>query len=279
MTSSITPSLWFNGTAAEAGAFYTAALPWTVTKASGPMAVDLDVDGCHFTLINADDTYRPTPAISFILNFDPLMFDGDVSVARRALDDTWAALSDGGETLMPLAEYPFAARYGWVQDRYGVSWQVMLTRPEGDPRPFVIPQLLFSGAVHGRAREAADFYTSLFSDAGIGTLVPYPAPADGVMFGEFHVGRQWFSMMDSAAEHDFGFTPGVSLVVRCAHQSEIDRLWDALSAVPEAEQCGWLVDRFGVSWQIIPQDLDRLLARPGAVQRMLSMKKLVIAEL
>lgn len=292
MTQKIVPNIWFNRNAGEAGEFYAASLPKTKAHVAmrypdelppsqagmegQPVVVDVEVDGFHLTLINSDDTYRPTPAISFILNFDPLMFDGDADAARAALDATWDALSDGGAALMPLGEYPFSPWFGWVADRYGVSWQLMLTRPEGEPRPFVIPQIMFANAVEGKAREAAELYTSLLPDAGVGTVIP--RPTGGVMFGEFHVGDQWFSIMDSDIAHEFGFTPGVSLEVRCEDQDEIDRLWDALSAVPEAEACGWLVDRFGVSWQIVPANIGELLSRPGGYQRMLGMKKLIIAD-
>ncbi|MGQ7312898.1 VOC family protein [Microbacterium arabinogalactanolyticum] len=292
MTQKIVPNIWFDRNAGEAGEFYAAALPKTKTHVAmrypddlpasqagmegQPVVVDVEVDGFHLTLINSDDTYRPTPAISFILNFDPLMFDGDADAARAALDATWDALSDGGAALMPLGEYPFSPRFGWVADRYGVSWQLMLTRPEGDPRPFVIPQIMFANDVEGKARKAAELYTSLLPDAGVGAVIP--RPTGGVMFGEFRVGDQWFSIMDSDIPHQFGFTPGVSLEVRCEDQAEIDRLWDALSAVPEAEACGWLVDPFGVSWQIVPANIGELLSRPGGYQRMLGMKKLIIAD-
>ena len=292
MSQKVTPNIWFNRNAAEAGEFYSSALPWTTSRVvmrypdevpefqkgleGEALVVKIDVAGFGITFINSDDTFTPTPAISFILNFDPLLFDGSEDAARAQLQKTWDALIDGGAVLMPLGEYPFSPQYGWVQDRYGVSWQLMLTNPEGDPRPFVIPQLLFANDVEGRAREAAELYTSLLDDAGFGTVIP--RPTGGVMFGEFHVGEQWFSMMDSDVKHEFGFTPGVSLEVSCGDQAEIDRLWEALSAVPEAEQCGWLVDRFGVSWQIVPENMDELLARPGAYDRMLQMKKLVIAD-
>lgn len=298
MSQKIVPNLWFDHNAEEAGAFYAAALPkttarvvarypdevpdWQASFAGQALTVDVKVDGFRFTLINAGSEFRPTPSISFMLNFDPLLFDGEEG-ARSALDAAWAALSEGGQSLMPLGEYPFSPHYGWVQDRYGVSWQLMLTDPKGDPRPFVIPQVMFSGDVQNKAREAVDFYVSLFDDAAVGMVAEYPqasgtAAAGSVMFGEFHIGDQWFSMMDSNVAHEFGFTPGVSLEVTCRDQAEIDRLWDALSAVPEAEQCGWLADRYGVSWQIVPENMGELMARPGAYPKMMEMKKLVIAD-
>lgn len=300
MSQKIVPNIWFAGDAEEAGEFYagiisgaTAAVSaryptdvpdWQAGFAGEPLTVDLVVDGYLLTLINAGDEFRPNPSISLMLNFDPLAFGGDADEARRRLDETWGGLADGGHVLLELGEYPFSPRYGWVEDRYGVSWQLLLTDPEGDPRPFLIPQLMFSGPVQGRAREAAAFYTTVFGDAEVGFIAEYPAqsgpaaPGD-VMFGEFRLAGQWFAMMDSAVEQDFTFTCGVSLEVRCADQTELDRIWDALTAVPEAEVCGWLADRFGVSWQVVPENMGELMERPGAYRRMLDMKKLVIADL
>ncbi|UYO96857.1 VOC family protein [Microbacterium sp. M28] len=299
MAQKIIPNLWFNRDADEAGGFYSEVLPRTGTRVSArypddvpdwqaefageTLVVDLDVDGYQIALINAGDEFRPNPSISFMLNFDPLAFDDDVDAARRALDETWKGLSNGGRVLMEVGEYPFSRRYGWVEDRFGVSWQLILTDPEGEPRPFVIPQLMFSGPVQGKAQEAAEFYVSLFDDAHLGFIAEYteptgPAAAGDVMFGEFHLAGQPFSMMDSAVVQDFTFGAGVSLEVRCADQAEIDRLWDALSAVPEAEQCGWLADRYGVSWQIVPENMGELMERPGAYETMMNQKKIVIAE-
>ncbi|MET0304261.1 MAG: VOC family protein [Microbacteriaceae bacterium] len=297
----IVPNLWFDRTAAEAADFYVRALPDTTSEitfrypteglpdfqkdfAGEPVTVDVTVGDYRITLINAGSEFAPTPSGSFTLNFDPLLFGGDAGAARTSLDAVWNALADGGSVLMDLGEYPFSARYGWVKDRYGVSWQLTLTDPEGDPRPFVIPSLLFVGEAQDRAREAGEYYVSLFEDAGIGTVYPYPeqtgpAAEGAVMFSDFRLAGQWFTAMDSGVEMDAAFTPAFSLEVRCADQAEIDRLWAALSAVPDAEQCGWLTDRFGLSWQIVPAGMSELLRRPGAYQRMLEMKKIVIADL
>lgn len=299
MSQKIVPNIWCTRNAEEAGAFYADALPgttattgarypdevdeWQQEFAGKALTVDVVVDGYLLTLINAGDEFRPNPSVSFMLNFDPLRFDGDRDAARAALDETWAKLSDGGTVLMELAEYPFSPHYGWVQDRFGVSWQLLLTNPEGDPRPFLIPQLMFCGAVQGRAKEAATFYSSLLPDSGVGFIAPYPqqtgpAAAGDVMFGEFRLAGQWFSMMDSGVAQDFTFSPGISLEVRCADQAELDTYWDALSAVPEAEQCGWLADRYGLSWQIVPENMGELMDRPGAYEKMMEMKKLIIAD-
>ena len=203
MSQKIIPNLWFDHDAEQAAAFYCATLPDTTSQLAmrypedapewqrefvgEPLVIDLSVRGFQISMINSDDTFRPNPMISFMLNFDPLMFDGDADAARARLDKAWAALSDGGSVLMPLGEYPFSPHYGWVQDRYGVSWQLMLTDPDGDPRPFVIPQIMFAGDVQDSAREAAELYTSLFDDAALGMVVEYPeqtgtAASGSVMF-------------------------------------------------------------------------------------------------
>ncbi len=296
----IVPNIWCNRNAEEVGAFYASTFENAAYEVEGrypeeglpdfqrefaglPVTVALTVSGTRFTLINAGDEFRPNPSISFMLNFDPLLFDGSEELARASLDRLWGALGEGGVEFMPLGEYPFSARYGWVQDRYGVSWQLMLTDPAGDPRPFIVPSLMFAGPVQNRAGEAIDFYASVFADAAPGNRYPYgvqtgPASPEALMYGEFRIGEQWFAAMDSGVEQEVAFDCGVSLEVSCADQAEIDRLWAALSARPEAEACGWCADRFGVSWQIVPQNIGELMERPGAYQKLMGMKKLVIAE-
>lgn len=296
----IIPNIWCNRNAEEAGEYYAATFQNTTCAiearypttgllefqqefAGEPLTVSVSISGYRLSLINAGSEFRPTPALSFMLNFDPLAFDGDEELARKSLDRLWGKLGDAGQVLLELGEYPFSRHYGWVQDRYGVSWQLILTDPAGDPRPFIVPCLQF-GAAEGEGAEAAvDHYLSVFEDAELGTRVFSPnlegeATADVVGFSDFRVGEQWFAAMDSPAAQQAEFTCGVSLEVLCVDQAEIDRLWDALSAVLEAEQCGWLADRFGVSWQIVPRDMGELMERPGAFEHMLEMKKLVIAD-
>lgn len=298
MSQKVIPHIWFNHDADAAGAFYADVFPdasvtvaakypddleeWQADFSGTTLTVEVVIDGYQLTLINAGDEFRPNPSISFMLNFDPLMF-GSEAQARERMDATWSKLTEGGRVLMELDSYPFSPHYGWVEDRFGVSWQLLLSNPEGEPRPFLIPQLMFCGPAQNHAKEATTFYSALFPDAGVGFIAPYPqqtgpAPAGAVMFGEFRLAGQWFSMMDSGVDQDFTFSNGVSLEVRCADQEEIDRYWSQLSAVPEAEQCGWLVDKYGVSWQIVPENMGELMARPGAFENMSEMKKLVIAD-
>ena len=152
----IVPNIWFDHTAAEAAAFYTSVFPggkvidtvhypteglpdFQAEFAGDVLTVEFELGGCRFIGINAGPEFRPNPSVSFFVNFDPSV-DPD---ARAHLDELWAALSDGGKALMPLQEYPFSPHYGWIEDRYGVSWQLMLTNPAGEPRPFIIPSIMF----------------------------------------------------------------------------------------------------------------------------------------
>ncbi len=289
----IVPNLWFDHTAAEAVEFYTRVFPdarvidtkhyptdgledFQKDLAGDVLYVDFEVRGYRFIAINAGPDVTVNPSISFFLSFDPST-DPD---AREHLTSLWGALVEGGKELMPLGEYDFSGWYGWVQDKYGISWQLMLTDPGGES-PFVVPSLMFTEGVQNRASEAIDYYTSVFGGHA-GTVMHYPEDADslaagGVMFGDFELLGQWFAAMDSGVTHGFTFNIGVSLMLHCTDQAELDRWWSQLSAVPEAEQCGWCVDRFGVSWQLVPANLEELMTRPGSWDKLMSMKKIEIA--
>lgn len=303
ITQKIVPNIWCNRNAEQAANFYEEAFTAANLKASSkvegrypeeglldfqkefagqPVTITVTIEGTDLTLINAGDEFRPNPGLSFMLNFDPLMFDGSEDKARESLEALWAKLKENGKELMPLGEYPFSKYYGWVEDEFGVNWQLILTNPEGDPRPFIVPSIMFDGDAQDRAAEAADFYVSQFEDAEVGNKHQYgettgKASAEALAFGEFRIGDQWFVVMDNGSGQDHGID-GVSLLVSCKDQQEIDRLWDAMSAVPEMEQCGWLKDKFGVAWQIVPENMEELMQRPNAYEHMMQMKKLVIAD-
>lgn len=230
--------------------------------------------------------FKFNPSISFMVNFDPSREPN----ARAMLDEAWNKLVDGGTALMPIDRYPFSERFGWIQDKYGVTWQLMLTNPEGEPRPPIIPSFLFVGDNYGKAEEAREFYLSVFRDSQAGSLIHYgpgqePNKPGTVMFSDFRLGNSWFTAMDSGWEHKFNFNEAISLLVNCETQEEIDYYWDKLSAVPEAEQCGWLKDRYGVSWQISPGAIGDMLANgtPEQLERVtkafMQMKKFNLAEL
>lgn len=292
----ITPHLWFDTQAKAAAEFYVSAFPnskiTTVTTLHDTPSGDADMvsfelAGQSFMAISAGPIFKLNPSISFIVNFDPSKDDN----ARQMIDELWEKLADGGTVLMPLQKYPFSERYGWVQDKYGVSWQLILTNPAGEPRPFIMPSLMFVGDGAGQAEEAINFYLSVFKDSKLGALHHYgpgqePNTESMIMFAEFKLFDQWFAAMDaSAQQHNFAFNEAISLIVHCDTQEEIDYYWGKLSAVPESEQCGWLKDKFGLSWQIVPSAMGEMLTKgsPEQVKRVtaafLKMKKFDIAEL
>lgn len=297
MLPKITPNLWFNGNASEATEFYTSVFGGEIVEtmnypsdeslledfqkdmAGKVLTVDFQLLDMRFVAINAGPEFRPNTSISFMVNFNP---ESDSS-ARERLDELWAKLIEGGRELMPLGEYDFSERYGRVEDRYGYSWQLILTAPGREPRAAIVPCLLFGGRNQGRAQEAIDFYTNELPDAELGNIMRYeehigPAMPESIAYSEFRLWDQWFVAMDSGVEQDFSFTEAVSFSISCVDQEEIDTLWDKLSREPEFEQCGWCKDQFGVSWQIVPEATAELLSRPNAYQHMMQMKKLIIAD-
>ncbi len=291
----ITPHLWFDKEAKEAAAFYVAAFGGDSAVTSATVIRDTpsgDAEivvfrllGHEFMSISAGPLFRINPTISFMINFDP----SQRADAKSALDALWGKLAEGGSVFMPLDKYPFSERYGWIQDKYGVSWQLILTNPAGEPRPNIIPSMMFTGAVCGKAEDAMKFYLSVFENSKQGIIARYgpgmaPDKEGTVMFEDYMLLGQWFTSMDSARMHDISFNEAVSLIVHCDTQAEIDYFWKQLSAVPEAEQCGWLKDQYGVSWQIVPSQMGELMGGPPeqvarVTQAFLKMKKFDIAAL
>ncbi|MGV8138914.1 MAG: VOC family protein [Mangrovibacterium sp.] len=267
----VIPHLWYDKEAKEAAAFYCSLFPDSVitgvTVLSDTPSGDCDVvsfklSGQQFMAISAGPLFKFNPSVSFMINFDPSRDEN----ARRNLDAVWEKLSAGGITLMPLDEYPFSKHYGWVQDRYGLSWQLILSSPDGEERPFIVPSLLFVGAVCGKAEEATDFYISVFKNSKRGNIYRYskgmePDKEGTVMYTDFAIENQWIAAMDSARKHYFAFNEAISFLIACETQEEIDDYWDKLSAVPEAEQCGWLKDKYGLSWQISAAVMDEMMSK------------------
>jgi predicted 3-demethylubiquinone-9 3-methyltransferase (glyoxalase superfamily) len=291
----IVQHLWYDKEAKEAAEFYASIFPDSkvtdVTTIHDTPSGDSDIVtfelwGQKFMAISAGPYFKINPSVSFIVNFDPSR-ENDAS---EKINEVWNKLSDGGTPLMPLDKYPFSERFGWIQDKYGLSWQLMLTNPEGEERPTIVPSLLFVGDQCGKTEEAINFYLSVFKNAKLGHIVRYPNGMEPdkegtIMFADFSLENQWFAAMDSAHKHKFNFNEAISFMVYCETQEEIDYYWERLSAVPEAEQCGWLKDKFGLSWQIVPSEMDEMMRKgtPEQLERLtkafLKMKKFDLAEL
>lgn len=290
----IIPNLWFDNEAESAAQFYASVFPGAKVgkttyytdagkefhghNAGDVMTVEFSINDFTFVGINGGPIFKITPAISFFVHLK----------TTDEVDELWDKLSDQATTLMTLDSYPFSKRYGWLTDKFGVSWQIMLTEAEV-ANPITL-SLMFTGPMCGKAEEALQFYTSVFPDSKIVNTMHYganqsPDKEGALAYGESTLLGQRIAAMDSARNHDFSFTAGVSLMVECDTQKEIDTYWKALSAAPEAEQCGWLQDKYGVSWQIVPKVMNKMLAEatPEQLERVtaayMQMKKFDIATL
>lgn len=148
----------------------------------------------------------------------------------------------------------------------------------------ITPNLWFDG----NAKEAVDYYVSAFPNSKILSTAYYPKTAEeGLadfqkdMAGkelaiDFELSGQRFTAINAGPE--FKFSEAISFAISCEDQDEIDRYWEILSSVPESEQCGWCKDRFGLSWQVVPKNMEELMQRPNAYAKLMQMKKLVIAD-
>ncbi len=295
-TPAIVPCLWFDDQAKAAAALYASLLPDSAIGATtrygkagfemhgrpegSVMTVAFRLGGRDFLGLNGGPHFRFNPAISLFVT----------CASAAEVDALWTALGEGGETLMELGAYDWSARYGWLNDRYGLSWQIARGDRAGAGRG-ITPTLMFTGAQAGRAEAALNRYVSIFEGSAVEDVL---RNGPGEINPEGWVKHAWFSLaghpfaaMDSAQSHDFAFNEAVSFQVLCASQAEIDRYWEALGrdGDPKAQQCGWLKDAFGVSWQVVPVALTRMLQDPDRkkVERVtnafLEMKKFDIAAL
>jgi predicted 3-demethylubiquinone-9 3-methyltransferase (glyoxalase superfamily) len=284
----ITPHLWFDNNAEEAARFYTSIFKNSKIKnvttlhntPSGTVEIfTIELLGQEFTLISAGPLFKFNPSVSFLV----------ACSTKEEVDELWKKLSKGGTALMVLAEYPFSEKYGLVQDKYGLSWQVMFM---GDRKiqQRIIPTFMFVGKHCGKAEEAINFYASVFDNAIVGDILRYskgeePDKVGTVKHAAFMLEGQEFAAMDSARGHNFAFNEAISFIVHCETQKEIDYYWGKLSADPNAEQCGWLKDKYGLSWQIVPNLMDEMLQDNDkkkiarVTEAFLQMKKFDIAKL
>lgn len=275
MKNSIYPCIWFDGNAKEAAELYGSAFTGSEMNICTPMVVTFYIKGKQFMGLNGGPMFKPNPSVSLFA----------VCGSEEEIDQAWNTLIDGGSILMPLDSYPWSSKYGWVQDKYGVSWQLSLGKPgeEAD----VFPALMFTGDQNGNAEKAINFYTSLFKNSSIGLVARYePGEHDtegNIKHAQFYLDGYKIAAMESSAAHNFSFSEGVSLVVSCDTQEEIDFYWLNLTEGGKESQCGWCQDAFGVWWQIVPSILGSLMSDPAKAPKVteafMKMKKFDIEAL
>jgi predicted 3-demethylubiquinone-9 3-methyltransferase (glyoxalase superfamily) len=284
----IIPHLWFDTQAGAAADFYLSVFPGSKdlgryviedTPSGDAQSVTIELYGQKFMFISAGPFFTINPSVSFLI----------ACSSKEEVDALWNRLIEGGSAMMELDSYPFSEHYGWVVDKFGVSWQIMAM---GDmpSKQKITPTMMFVGDNCGKCEEAVNFYVSVFKNAGIKNISRYgfgmePNLPDSIDHIAFDLENESFAAMDSAFDYPYNFSEAISFVVYCETQAEIDYYWDKLSFVPESEQCGWLKDKFGFSWQIVPSLMDKMMSEgdPDQMERVtqafLQMKKFVIEDL
>ncbi|MEB6195162.1 VOC family protein [Mammaliicoccus sciuri] len=272
----IVPHLWFDNEAQEAVDYYMQTFPeseiisdvtFTDTPSGDAKQLTFNIFGYKFMAINAGPYFTKNPSISFTVLFN----QSEVAL----LDKVWTALAHNGKIMMELDTYDFSEKYGWLEDQFSVSWQLLITDQPFDDR--IRPSFMFINENVGRAEEAINYYTSVFKNSGDISKFYYPEgmdpdKPDTLAHAEFKLEDQYFVALDSAHKHEFNLNEGISLMLFLEDQQEIDYYWDKLSAVPEAEQCGWVKDQFGVSWQIVPKIMDQM-AEEGTPEQISNVTK------
>ena len=274
MLHSIGTCLWFDGKAKEAAHFYKDVFGDVDILSENPMAVVYNIYGRRFMNLNGGPGYPINPSISFFISIE----------TELEMDAIWEKLMTDGKVLMPLNKYPWSDKYGWCADKYGVNWQLMLGHKS---RTKVMPNLLFTGAQNGKAKPAIGYYSNLFTNSNTIQIDAYqkgePDIEGHIKYAQFELNELSFGAMDSSAPHQFSFNEGVSFIITVDTQEEIDYYWNYLVADGAPGRCGWLKDKFGVSWQIVPSILGKLMTNPASAPKatyaFLQMSKFIIADL
>ncbi len=237
------------------------------------MVTTFELAGQPFMALNGGPSFKPNPSISFSVQCD----------SDDEINSLWNILSQDGSILMPLDSYEWSDNYGWIQDRFGVNWQLSVAE---SPKAYqkIVPSFLFTGAQFGNAEKAMLFYTSVFENSEITRMLKYTDNGiEVIKHAQFKLANVGFIAMDSSLDHNFQFNEGFSLIVHCENQEEVDFYWNTLTKGGSEQQCGWLKDQFGISWQIVPDILSELMndaeRAPRVIQAFMKMKKLDIKAL
>ncbi len=274
MQNTIFSCLWFDGQAKAAADLYCSIFNNSKITTNTPMVVQFEIEGKKIMGLNGGPMFKINPSISLFVTCQ----------TNEEIENIWNKLIDGGKAMMALDKYPWSEKYGWVVDKFGMTWQLMLGNMPAESQK-ITTSFLFVGEQYGKAEQAINHYTAIFPNSQIHSLQHYQAgegqPEGTLKFGNFSLNNELFAAMDGFGGHDFKFNEGVSLVVECDTQDEIDNYWNSLLADGGKESmCGWLVDKFGVSWQIIPQIIGKLMSDPEkgsrVMQAVMKMKKLDI---
>jgi len=278
------PCLWFDNQAEDAAKFYTKVFETgkigTIArygksgaevsgqKEGSVMTVDFEIDGYKVTALNGGPMFKFSPAISFMV----------WRKTEKEVDALWKQLTEGGQVRMAMDTYPWSKKYGWVADKFGVDWQIMLNDDIHD----IAPSILFVDKKFGKAERAIEHYVSTFKNCHVDNLMRN-TDGPGVMFSQLSIEGQPLVVMDGAGTHNFDFTHAYSIMVNCKDQAEMDQYYDRLSEGGSQEPCGWVMDKFGVSWQIVPMQMEEYMKDPrkaeAVMAELMKMKRIDLKKL
>jgi len=276
MKNNIYPCIWFDKDGKDAAQFYIDTFGDGKITTDTQMVVTFELSGQKFLALNGGPEIKPNPAVSYMVVLED----------KAELENIWNRLSDGGKVLMPLDKYEWSEKYGWVQDKFGVSWQLYFGEVNDDVHgQKIIPTYMFTQEYNGKTEEALNFYVKLFKNSKLdGVMKHQEGDMKGlVMHAQCVLDDYVIAAMDGGNGHDFHFSWGNSMFIECETQGEIDHFWNAFAAGGEESQCGWVRDKFGAWWQVIPKQLvvwmtDPQLA-PKVSEAFYKMKKIDIETL
>jgi len=279
MTNEIFPCLWFDGDGKAAADFYCETFGGKITVDT-QMVINIELFGQKLMILDAGPQFQKNASISFTVLCESV----------DELKKCWEILVKDGKILLELAEQPWSELYGWVRDKFGVTWQLSINAKKEVQR--IVPTLMFLHENNGKAAEAMIFYTDIFPNSKIGSILKYgdgdkaEENPENIQHAHFELDGYTLFCMDYSYDHPFDFNEGISIVVMTDSQEETDLYWNGLTADGGKESmCGWLKDKFGVSWQVVPKKLLELMngedhAKGAKVmQAMMTMQKIIISDL
>lgn len=266
MNNKIIPCLWFDDNAEDAVNFYINIFEnskingfekYTKVgyeyhqKPEGSIAsIDFEILGQRFLALNGGPIFKFSEAISFYV------YCGTDEI----FDNLYENLVKGGKVLMEKGKYFWSDKYTYLKDRYGVYWQLDINKIDFNQK--IVPSLLFVNEKYTKLKEAFEFYVSIFPNSKQIVQYPYPKtegiPEGSLLFNQISLNGYLLNGMSSNYEHKFDFNEAISFIVLCNSQDEIDYYWEKLLSGGTAQQCGWLKDKFGISWQIVPDELLKI---------------------
>jgi predicted 3-demethylubiquinone-9 3-methyltransferase (glyoxalase superfamily) len=262
MNNKIYPCIWFDDKAQEAAEFYCSVFNDAKILESNPIVTRFEALGTTVMLLNGGPMYKVNSSISFYV-----YCNNEVEVNRL-----YDLMREGGSIVMPLDKYKWSEKYAWIIDKYGTNWQLDISTINSPQK--IVPTMLFANEKMTLVKECLDHYKDVFVNSSILIESPYPpgtgVPEETLLFAQFKLNGYILNAMSSTIKHDFDFNPGISFVIECDDQEEIDRYWYRLGQDGKYEMCGWLSDKFGISWQIVPSILSELMNDPARGQRVIN---------